>query len=87
MSGEPFWMPEIGLGMGRAIDNNLDWRREWLYWFSEDSTRYPIPEEFQRYRANLAEQEVEQAEQRATQAVQREEQERTGKPSRATSAG
>jgi Uma2 family endonuclease len=83
MSGEPFWMPEIGLGIGRAIDNNLDWRREWLYWFSEDGTRYPIPEEFQRYRADLAEEEVQkvqlarqQAEQRATQSAQREEQER-----------
>jgi len=55
LSGEPFWMPEIGLGIGRAIGINLDWHREWLYWFSEDGTRYPIPEEFQRYRADLAE--------------------------------
>jgi Uma2 family endonuclease len=83
MSGEPFWMPEIGLGIGRAIGNNLDWRREWLYWFSEDGTRYPIPEEFQRYRADLAEGEVQkvelvrqQAEQRANQAEQQAEQER-----------
>jgi Uma2 family endonuclease len=71
MTGEPFWMPEIGLGIGRAMNTNLDWRWEWLYWFSEDGTRYPIPEEFQRYRADLAEQEVEQAAQREEQERQR----------------
>ncbi|MBC7882265.1 MAG: Uma2 family endonuclease [Anaerolineae bacterium] len=71
MTGEPCWMPEIGLGIGRAMNNHLDWRREWLYWFSEDGTRYPIPEEFQRYRADLAEQEVEQAAQREEQERQR----------------
>jgi Uma2 family endonuclease len=71
MSGEPFWMPEIGLGIGRALGNNLDWRREWLYWFSEDGTCYPVPEEFQRYRADLAEVEVEQEREARVQAEQR----------------
>jgi hypothetical protein len=76
MSGEPFWMPEIGLGIGRAISNNLDWRREWLYWFSEDGERYPVPEEYERYRADLAEEREEQERQRANQAEHQAQQER-----------
>jgi Uma2 family endonuclease len=76
MSGEPVWMPEVELGIGRAVGNKLDWRREWLYWFSEAGERYPVPEEFQSYRADLAEEREEQERQRATQAEQQVEQER-----------
>jgi Uma2 family endonuclease len=76
MSGEPVWMPEIELGIGRAVGNKLDWRREWLYWFSKEGDRYPVPEEFQSYRADLAEEREEKAVERATQAEQQVEQER-----------
>jgi Uma2 family endonuclease len=76
MSGEPVWMPEIGLGIGRAIGNKLGWSREWLYWFSEKGDRYPAPEEYQRYRADLAEGEVKKAKQARMQAEAQVEQER-----------
>jgi Uma2 family endonuclease len=53
--GEPVWLSEIGLGIGRSLGTVDGWSREWLYWFSEDGTRYPVPEEYQSYRADLAE--------------------------------
>lgn len=44
-SGEPVWMPEIGLAIGRASGTFESWQREWLYWYDEDANRYPTPEE------------------------------------------
>jgi Uma2 family endonuclease len=55
VTGEPVWLSEIGLGIGRSLGTVDGWSREWLYWFSENAERYPVPEEFQRYRADLAE--------------------------------
>ena len=42
---EPFWMPEIGLGIGRGIGYHLGFQREWLYWFDQRGNRFPTPEE------------------------------------------
>jgi len=44
-SGEPVWMPEIGLGIGRGQGVHEGWQREWLYWFDEQGNRFPTPEE------------------------------------------
>jgi Uma2 family endonuclease len=44
-SGNPFWMPEIGLGIGSERANYDDLTREWLYWYDEQERRYPTPEE------------------------------------------
>jgi Uma2 family endonuclease len=43
--GEPYWMPEVGLGIGRyrGVLNGLD--RELLAWFDRTNTRYLMPEE------------------------------------------
>ena len=46
--GEPFWMPEIGLGIGRGIGTHGGLQREWLYWFNEQSDRYHSPEDAAR---------------------------------------
>ncbi len=43
--GEPFWMPELGLGIGRGIGNYTGISREWLYWYDRSGNRYPTPEE------------------------------------------
>ncbi|MBW4419925.1 MAG: Uma2 family endonuclease [Myxacorys californica WJT36-NPBG1] len=53
--GEPFWMPEIGLGIGRAqvVFGNIP--QEQLAWYDEAGTRYPTAEE----RANQERQEKE----------------------------
>ncbi|BAC88458.1 Uma2 family endonuclease [Gloeobacter violaceus] len=71
LEGEPVWLPEIELGLGRARGTVDGWTREWLYWFSKEGERYPVPEEFQRYRADLAEARAEQAERQAKALAER----------------
>ncbi|MBW4693508.1 MAG: Uma2 family endonuclease [Lyngbya sp. HA4199-MV5] len=44
-SGEPFWMPEAGIAIGRGQGTYAAWEREWLYWFDENGNRYPTPDE------------------------------------------
>lgn len=70
--GEPVWMPEIGLGIGRAEGSFQGWSREWLYWFNQSTERYPTSEE----QAEQEHQRAEQEHQRAEQERQRAEQER-----------
>ncbi|NEQ19529.1 MAG: hypothetical protein F6K28_07750 [Microcoleus sp. SIO2G3] len=44
-SVEPFYMPEIGLGIGRGMGTYSGWTREWLYWYDAAGNRYPSPDE------------------------------------------
>lgn len=53
-SGEPVWMPEIGLGIGRKMGTYEGWTREWLFWYDENGRKYLSPNEL-----------IQQAEQRA----------------------
>ena len=60
--GDPVWMPEIGLGIGRAQGTYEGWTREWLYWYDQDGNKYLTPEEVaqqERRRAEEAEQQLE----------------------------
>lgn len=41
----PFWLPEIGLGIGRDRGNYQGMTREWLYWYNEQGQRLLTPEE------------------------------------------
>jgi Uma2 family endonuclease len=41
----PFWMPEIGLGIGYERGEYGGLTRDWLYWYTEDNHRYPTPAE------------------------------------------
>jgi Uma2 family endonuclease len=43
--GEPFWMPEIGLGIGRFQSVTDSPPQELLCWFDAQGTRYLTPEE------------------------------------------
>jgi Uma2 family endonuclease len=72
LAGEPVWLPEIGLGLGRDRGVYQGIEREWLYWYDESGQRVPTPEE----RAQRAQQQAEQEKQRAEQEKQRAEQER-----------
>ncbi|MFM7428024.1 MAG: Uma2 family endonuclease [Elainella sp.] len=67
LAGEPVWLPEIGLGLGRDRGKYLGIEREWLYWYDAAGQRIATPEE----RAEQAEQRAEQEQQRAEQAEQR----------------
>ena len=46
--GEPCWLNEIGLGMGRAVSNNGGLEREVLSWFDQQGNRYLTPEELEQ---------------------------------------
>jgi Uma2 family endonuclease len=43
--GEPVWLDELELGIGREQGSYQGVRREWLYWYDEGEKRYLIPEE------------------------------------------
>ncbi|MDF0555589.1 Uma2 family endonuclease [Kamptonema sp. UHCC 0994] len=43
--GEPFWMPEVGLGIGRGRYQDGAKQLEVLYWFDERGSRYLTAEE------------------------------------------
>ncbi|NEP56663.1 MAG: Uma2 family endonuclease [Symploca sp. SIO2G7] len=76
---EPYWIPEIGLGIGRGTVNYVGLEREWLLWYDREGNAYPIPEEAvetERQRADKESQRAEQERQRAEQERQRAEQER-----------
>jgi Uma2 family endonuclease len=59
--GEPFWMPEIGLGIGRGNYVSGTIQREVLYWYNETNTRYLTSGEvaqIERQQREIAEQQV-----------------------------
>jgi Uma2 family endonuclease len=43
--GEPFWMPEIGLSIGRSTTQTGGLQREVLSWYNQQAVRYLTPEE------------------------------------------
>ena len=45
LAGEPVWLSELGLGIGREIGIYQGIKREWLYWYDEQGKRYLTPEE------------------------------------------
>jgi Uma2 family endonuclease len=59
--GEPYWMPEVGLGIGRyrGVFNGID--RELLAWFDRTGTRYLMPEEIAQTERENAQHERENA--------------------------
>ena len=44
-SGEPYWMPEVSLGIGRAQGRLGGMDREVISWFNQQGDRYPSAEE------------------------------------------
>lgn len=59
--GNPVWLPEIGLGIGRFRGTYQGMTREWLYWYDEQGQRLLTLEE----RILQAEQRAREVEQRA----------------------
>lgn len=43
--GNPVWLPEMGLGIGRARGTYTGRTREWLYWYDNTGKRIPTAEE------------------------------------------
>jgi Uma2 family endonuclease len=69
--GEPFWMPEIGLGIGRCRLPNDPLQREVLSWYNNTGDRYLSEAETERQRAETERQRAETERQRAEQLAQR----------------
>jgi Uma2 family endonuclease len=60
--GEPFWLPEIGLGVGRCLIPTDRLRREVLTWYDQKGDRYLSAEEqieIEKAKADLAQKQVE----------------------------
>jgi Uma2 family endonuclease len=43
--GEPFWMPEVGLGIGRSVYTSGEVQRDVLSWYDQKGDRYLTAEE------------------------------------------
>jgi Uma2 family endonuclease len=74
--GEPYWMPEVGLGIGRYHPPGS---QEQLTWFDENSIRHLSEAEVERQRADDERQQKERERQRANDERQQKELERQQK--------
>ncbi|MGB3300993.1 MAG: Uma2 family endonuclease [Phormidesmis sp.] len=77
--GEPCWMPEVGLGLGRAVEPLGEVELELLLWHDENGQAYPVPEaEMKALRSQIKKlnQRAQAAEQRAEAERQQAEAER-----------
>ncbi len=45
LPGEPIWLSELSLGIGKETGIYQGIEREWLYWYDENGKRYLTPEE------------------------------------------
>ena len=52
--GNPVWMPEIGLGIGKERYTHHGREREWMFWYDKDGKRYPTPQEVTNYERQQA---------------------------------
>ncbi len=67
MVGNPVWLPELGLGIGKERRTYQGREREWLFWYDEQGKRYLLPEEL----ADQATERADQAEARSQQLADR----------------
>jgi Putative restriction endonuclease len=61
MVGNPIWMPELGLGIGKERFNYQGYDREWVFWFDENNHRYLTAQERVQQSAERAIQSAKQA--------------------------
>jgi Uma2 family endonuclease len=45
MLGNPVWLPELGLGIGKERQIYQGREREWMFWYDQEGTRHLLPEE------------------------------------------
>ena len=69
--GEPFWMPEIELGIGRCLWQDDPLGREVLSWYDANGQRYLSEAEVERQRAEIEQQRAEVERQRAERLAER----------------
>ena len=69
--GEPYWMPEVGLGIGRCLLPNDPLEREVLSWYNAGGDRYLSEAEVEKQRAEAEKQRAEAEKQRAERLAER----------------
>jgi Uma2 family endonuclease len=69
--GEPFWMPEIGLGLGRCPMPNDRLDREMLTWYNQNNQRHLTAAEVEQQRADMERIRADEAQLRADRLAQR----------------
>jgi Uma2 family endonuclease len=69
-TGNPVWLPEVGLGIGCERGNYSGVTREWLYWYNQEGKRYPTPQEWILQETQRAQQETQRAQQETQRAQQ-----------------
>jgi Uma2 family endonuclease len=69
--GEPFWMPEIGLGLGRCQLPNDRLDREILSWYDHSGRRHLSAVEVEQQRTNIERMRADTEKQRADRLAQR----------------
>jgi len=69
-TGDKFWMPEIGLGIGRERGTYLGMTREWLFWYDENGNRYPTPDEMKEQQLSQKDQQLSQKDQQLSEKEQ-----------------
>ncbi len=67
-TGNPVWLPEVGLGIGCERGNYSGVTREWLYWYNQEGKRYPTPQEWILQETQRALQETQRAQQETQRA-------------------
>jgi Uma2 family endonuclease len=65
LQGEPVWLTELELGIGRERGTYQGVTREWLYWYDRNGIRYLTPEE----RIEQAQIQIQQAQQEGQQTL------------------
>ena len=74
LEGEPVWLEEINLGIGREEGTYQGITREWLYWYDQGGKKYLTLEETTveaEQRADRAEQRADRAEQEAAKLAEK----------------
>ena len=69
-TGEPVWLPEVGLGLGCERGTYRNCAREWLYWYDQNGDRLTVPAEVAVQEHQRAEREAFRAEREAFRAEQ-----------------
>lgn len=67
--GEPIWMPEVGLGIGRVQGQLEGVEQEWLSWYDQEGNPYPLTFEM----IDTLQQQLSEAQRQAEAAQQRAE--------------
>jgi Uma2 family endonuclease len=68
--GNPVWLPEIGLGIGKSRQVYQSITRDWLFWYDEAGSRYPTPQEEAQQQSEEAQQQKQRADRAEVRAQQ-----------------